>query len=276
MLIKMTKDKIPTTHAEYAMQIDLNADIGEGFHDDAIVPWISSANISCGAHAGSESDMRHAMRLCKQYQVAVGAHPSYPDHINFGRVAMDISITDLRASLMQQLDFFLSVAAEEGVAVRHLKAHGALYNIAAQDPPTGMLLLELCKHYQLPLMTLAQSPLQFQALALKMPVITEAFADRAYQANGQLVSRAVPGAILNTDDAIAQSLRLVKHQQINAITGEVLGLQADSLCLHGDSPEAIRLAHQLHQALVQQAIQIKAKVTYHSPDLNQIEVPWTL
>jgi UPF0271 protein len=254
------------------LQIDLNADIGEGFDDGAIVPWLSSANISCGAHAGSEAEIRQALRLCKQHKVAVGAHPSYPDRHNFGRLAMDITSFDLRTSLLQQLEYFLQLAADEGAIVRHLKAHGALYNVAAQDAQTGAVLLDLCRHFQLPLMTLAQSPLQQQAWQQHIPVIAEAFADRGYQQNGQLLPRSQPGALLSTTDAIAQSLQLVQQQQLCTRSGEFINLQADSLCLHGDSPAAVTLAQSLHQALLQQQIVIKAKSFSSTP----AEAPWTL
>ena len=258
------------------MQIDLNADIGEGFADEAIVPWLSSANISCGAHAGSLSDIRRALQLCKNAEVAVGAHPSYPDRTNFGRRVMEIPLHALKINLMEQLDSFLALAAAERVSVSHIKAHGALYNIAAQDRQLGRLLLELSSHYQLPLMTLAHSPLQTQAQWLQVPVIAEAFADRGYQANGQLLPRTAAGALLNTKDAINQSLRLITQQQITTASGEHLSLQADSLCLHGDSQEAVTLARELHQALLRQQIQIKAK-TFANPVFQIIpsEVSWT-
>jgi UPF0271 protein len=254
------------------MEIDLNADIGEGYDDRAIVPWLSSANISCGAHAGSEAEIRQALQLCKQHNVAVGAHPSYPDRQNFGRKALDMPLPELRVSLGQQLDYFLKLTAEKGVAVCHLKAHGALYNVAAQDPQLGAMLLELCSKYQLPLMTLAQSPLHLAALQQQLPVIAEAFADRAYQANGQLVSRAHAGALLTADAAISQSLQLVQQRQVQALSGDFITLHAESLCLHGDSPQAVTLSQKLHQAMLQQHILIKAK-TFKS---FSSEAPWTL
>lgn len=250
---------MPCSQLPSPTQIDLNADIGEGFDDSAIVPWLSSANISCGAHAGSEAEIRQALRLCKQYQVAAGAHPSYPDRINFGRMAMNIPLAELRQSVFSQIDYFCELAAAEGVTVSHLKAHGALYNTAAQDLQIGALLLELCHHFQLPLMTLAHSPLQQQAMQRQIPVIAEAFADRGYQQNGQLLPRSQPGALLSGAAAIQQSLQLVQQQQICSHSGELISLHADSLCLHGDSPEAVTLAQSLHQALVQQQIVIKAK-----------------
>lgn len=254
------------------MRIDLNADIGEGFDDGAIVPWLSSANISCGAHAGTEAEIRQALKLCRHYQVAVGAHPSYPDRQNFGRLAIDMPLEELRGELQRQLDYFLQLAHEEGVCVRHLKAHGALYNVAAQDATMGALLLELCRDYQLPLMTLAQSSLHGTAIRQQLPVIAEAFADRAYQANGQLVSRTQPGALLNANAAISQSLLLVLKQQVQTLEGDLLCLPADSLCLHGDSAEAVTLAQSLHQALIQQNIIIQAKPF----PLFSSEAAWTL
>ncbi len=257
------------------MQIDLNADIGEGFDDGAIVPWLSSANISCGAHAGSETDIRQALRLCKQFNVAVGAHPSYPDRANFGRLALHMPLAELQVSLFNQLDYFLRLAADEGVTLHHIKAHGALYNVAAQDLKIGALLLELSYHYHLPLMTLAQSPLHHHALQQQVPVIAEAFADRAYQANGQLVSRSQPGALLDRSAAILQCLQLVRQQQLEAIGGDLLTLHADSLCLHGDSPQAVTLAQQLHQTLLKHHIVIKAK-TFELTSTTPIEAPWTL
>ena len=258
------------------MQIDLNADIGEGFADEAIVPWLSSANISCGAHAGSVADIRYALQLCKNAHVAVGAHPSYPDRNNFGRRVLDMPLPDLKMSLMDQLDRFLALAAAEETPVRHIKAHGALYNIAAQDRALGELLLELSAHYQLPLMTLAQSPLHVHAQLLQVPVIAEAFADRSYQANGQLVPRTADGALLDSEKAISQSLQLITQRQIKSASGERLHLQADSLCLHGDSPQAVKLARDLHQALLLNQIDIKAK-TFKNPvfKFNPSEVRWT-
>jgi UPF0271 protein len=187
---------------------------------------------------------------------------------------MDIPLPELRLSLINQLDYFLQLATDEGVTVCHLKAHGALYNVAAQDQHTGALLLDLSRHYHLPLMTLAQSPLHQQAIQQQLPVIAEAFADRAYQANGQLVSRTQPGALLNANAAVSQSLQLVQKQQLPAINGDLVTLHADSLCLHGDSPEAVILARQLHQALLQHHILIRAK-TFNLLSANPSEAPWT-
>jgi UPF0271 protein len=240
--------------------IDLNADVAEGFADEAIIPWLSSANLSCGAHAGDEHSIRRALRLCQQHQVAAGAHPSYPDRQQFGRVRLTMSLSALKQSLIQQLDYFLALAAQEQVQVHHLKAHGALYNVAAQDVEIADVLLEIAQHYQLPLMGLAQSPLQQRAAAHQVPFIAEAFADRGYLADGTLVPRQQPGALLNTSEAIAQSLHLVLTGKIQTVEQQTIELYADSICLHGDSPSAVALAKELSLALQANNIQIKPNV----------------
>lgn len=238
-------------------RIDLNADVAEGFADDAIIPWLSSANLSCGAHAGDEDSIRQALRLCQQYQVAAGAHPSYPDRQHFGRYPMQLPISQLAQSLRQQLDDFLALASQEQVKVHHFKPHGALYNVAAKDCAIAGLLLQLAHEYQLPLVGLAQSPLQKQAAELGIPFIAEAFADRGYLADGTLVPRQHSGALLSTAEAIAQSLRLVLTGQLQSIDHQQLHLNAQTLCIHGDSPAAVELATALHQSLREKHIQIQ-------------------
>ena len=239
-------------------QIDFNADVGEGFADAEIIPWLSSANISCGAHAGDEQTIRQALQLCLKHQVAAGANPAYPDRVNFGRLALAIPLPELYAHLQQQLRWFIRLADETGVTITHLKAHGALYNSASQDLAIGQLLLALGEEFQLPLLVLAQSPLHQLALQTQQPVVAEAFADRGYLANGTLVPRGQTGALLTTPQATAQCLQLVTQQTIRCQDGGLLSLQAQSLCLHGDSADAVLLAQTLHQTLRGQGIHIQA------------------
>ncbi|WP_306520280.1 5-oxoprolinase subunit PxpA [Rheinheimera sp.] len=240
------------------MHIDLNADIGEGFDDNAIIPWISSANISCGAHAGTESQIRAAIRSCKKAGVAIGAHPSYPDKINFGRQVITLSADELANSLTVQLKYFLQLCREEKAIVSHIKPHGALYNQAAKDPITARVLLEvlhrLCPN--LALMTLPGSVLAKMAGSEGIRVITEAFADRGYQIDGSLIARHNSGALLDNNAAIAQSLRICQKQPLQLAAGTLL-LDAKSLCLHGDSPHAVALAAALYQALTGAGINIQ-------------------
>lgn len=235
--------------------IDLNADLGEGCGDDlAIIPLLSSANISCGAHAGSEDEILTALRACQHHQVKVGAHPSYPDRDNFGRRQMDLTAAELSESLQQQLQYFQQLAERAGVSMSYIKPHGALYNQAAVDSELAGIIVDLVstQHPGVAILTLPDSALAVAAKAAGIMVFHEAFADRAYQATGQLVPRTQPGAVLNHQAALAQSVQLVQTGTINSIEQQPLQLQADSLCLHGDSPEALQLARdlvsQLHQA----------------------------
>jgi UPF0271 protein len=240
-------------------QIDLNADLGEGCGDDsAIIPLLSSANISCGAHAGNTADTVAALTCCRDHAVVVGAHPSYPDRANFGRLSMALPHAELLTSLRQQIDHLCQLASTVGVEVRYIKLHGALYNDAAKDPLLAALLADFfaAEYPALALLTLPGGCLFTKAEQAGIAVYGEAFADRAYQANGQLVSRQQHGAILSNQDAIRQSLQLVCQQQVDSIDGQSVTLRAASLCLHGDSPHALALAQQLRQTLVAAQVRI--------------------
>lgn len=240
-------------------QIDLNADLGEGCgNDQAIIPLLSSANISCGAHAGSTADIVAALTCCRDHGVIVGAHPSYPDRDNFGRLSMPIPAAELLQSLRQQIDHLSNLASSADVTIRYVKLHGALYNDAATDPALASTLADFfAREYpRLALLTLPAGCLFKTAQQRGIAVYGEAFADRAYQASGQLVSRQQPGAVLSNADAIRQSLQLVSQQQIHSIDGEPIALQAASLCLHGDSPAALALAQQLRQTMLAAHVQI--------------------
>jgi len=240
-------------------QIDLNADLGEGCGDDsAIIPLLSSANISCGAHAGSTADILAALTCCREHGVIVGAHPSYPDRENFGRISVRMPVAELLKSLQQQIDQLCQLASAVGVTIRYVKLHGALYNDAVKDPVLASALADFFadEYPLLALLTLAGGCLYETARQAGIAVYSEAFADRAYQTNGQLVSRQQPGAVLSNPDAIRQSLQLVCQQHINSIDGQPFALQAASLCLHGDSPAALTLARQLRLALQAAQVQI--------------------
>lgn len=241
------------------MHIDLNADIGEGFDDSAIIPWISSANISCGAHAGTEEQIRTAIRQCKKAGVAIGAHPSYPDKSNFGRKLMLLSATQLGDSLSAQLQYFFALCAQENAVIRHVKPHGALYNHVAKDEATARVLLKLMQQLcpKLLLVTLPDSILAKLAADYGIKVISEAFADRGYRADGSLVPRSEPGALLSPEAAVAQSLCISQQLPLQLSEGQLL-LRAQSLCLHGDSPSAVALAKRLNQALVAAGVRICA------------------
>lgn len=240
--------------------IDLNADLGEGCGDDlAIIPLLSSANISCGAHAGTEEDILAALLACKRHQVCVGAHPSYPDRANFGRLPLAMTPAALTASLQQQLDYFQQLAQKAGVRMSYIKPHGALYNQAALDSDLAGLIVGLVTRQRphVALLTLPDSALSQAAKTAGIAVFHEAFADRAYTATGQLVPRSQPAAVLGHQAALKQGLLIVNTGTVVSQDQHDIQLQADSLCLHGDSPEALQLARDLRTALQQAGVSIR-------------------
>ncbi|HSC81183.1 MAG TPA: 5-oxoprolinase subunit PxpA [Chitinolyticbacter sp.] len=232
-----------------AAVIDLNADLGEGYdYDEALMPLISSVNVACGGHAGDVDTMRRTVRLAKQHGVAIGAHPSYPDRQHFGRVSLDLSPMLLVEVLTSQLWALNAVCIEEGVSIAYVKPHGALYNDAARNPALAQLLAETIREIdpELALMGMAGSVLLTAASAAGLRPVAEAFVDRAYQANGQLVPRSHPNAV--HDDAataVGQACDLVLKGGLRAENGSWLAIAAQSLCLHGDTPLAHRLAERV-------------------------------
>ncbi|MCG9698124.1 5-oxoprolinase subunit PxpA [Shewanella sp. Isolate11] len=226
--------------------IDLNADLGEGsLNDEALLQIITSANIACGGHAGDNHSMLTTVKLAKQNQVTVGAHPSFPDRRNFGRQAMDISTAKLQASLQQQITALKQICDDLNVPLQYVKPHGALYNLAATNADLGQILIDTIKTIDpnLNLMILAGSSLVFQARQQNICVIEEAFADRAYLADASLAPRNLPGAVIgNEQQALDQVSKLVAKQAIETIDGKTIIINADSLCLHGDNEHALAFA----------------------------------
>lgn len=240
--------------------IDLNADLGEGGqHDEAILAWVSSANIACGGHTGDQESMRTALLLAKRFGVAVGAHPSYPDRVHFGRQFCQMEASALRASLHQQIAQLQEIAAQVGHPLSHVKPHGALYHQVAFDAATAQILIELLLEAfpQLSLLALAGSPIIQQARDAGIAVLEEAFADRAYQAHGQLRPRHLPHACFDqVAMVLAQAESIVLKNQVTTWDQQVIPVTADSLCLHGDGPEALNFTCALHQHLRQLNIRI--------------------
>ena len=235
--------------------LDLNADLGEGCANDAVLmDLVTSCNIACGGHAGDETTMRTALRLARERGVAAGAHPSFPDRETFGRSASNLSGDSLEAALVGQVRTLKAIASETGVTLSHLKPHGALYNMAASDRALSesvvWVLLET-----LPGASLFGPPgseLQSAASAAGIPFIAEGFADRAYEADGRLRSRAAPGAMI--EDAAAQTrqaLDIALHQCVTTYDGSVIALPVDTICVHGDTPEAVAAAREIRAALEQ-------------------------
>lgn len=244
------------------LKIDLNCDLGEthdGELDRQIMPFISSCNIACGGHFGNAQTMEQAVRLASEHGVAVGAHPSYPDRENFGREEMQLSEEKLRDSLLRQLDAFLSLCEKMGVTCRHVKPHGALYNVAARNESVAKLICEeiTTLNDELKLFGLAHSKMESMAQNFGLSFVAEAFADRQYESNKTLMSRKKTGAVLNEQDTLIQAKELVMNQRVQVGT-DWLTVRCETLCLHSDTEGAVTLAQLIHCSLVQKGIQISA------------------
>lgn len=245
------------------MKIDLNADLGEGSpHDEALLQLVSSANIACGFHAGDASTMRQSVRWALQYGVAIGAHPSFPDRENFGRSVMHLPAETVYAQTLYQVGALAAIAKAEGGALHHVKPHGMLYNQAAREPALAEAIARAVRALDanLVLVGLAGSELIRAGKAAGLVTCEEVFADRGYQADGSLVPRSQPGALLASDEAaLAQSLEMVLRQRVQAITGEWVALRADTLCLHGDGPHALAYARALRDRFAQEGIEVSVR-----------------
>lgn len=244
------------------MQIDLNADVGEGCGDDAaILACVSSANIACGWHAGDIATMRAAVRAALIYGVAIGAHPSFPDRENFGRSAMQRTAAQVHADIHAQLAALATIVQEEGGRLAHVKPHGALYNQAARDPVLADAIAGAVRDFDpaLKLMGLSGSALTAAARSHGLVAVEEVFADRGYLADGSLAPRGTPGAVIeDADTALAQTLQLVEHGSVCSLGGQRIALRADSVCLHGDGTHALHFARLLRQALLARGVTIHA------------------
>jgi UPF0271 protein len=247
-------------------RIDLNADVGESFGpwpmgaDDALIPLVTSVNVACGAHAGDPATILRTVALAARHGVTVGAHPGYPDLAGFGRRDLDMSAADLRASLIVQVGAVVAGARVAGVAVRHVKPHGALYNRAARDPALATIVAEAIRDLDpgLALVGLAGSASIEAGRAAGLVVLGEAFADRRYEPDGSLRSRTLPGALLGPEDAAAQAVSIVAGGGVTASDGSRLPVAADTLCIHGDSPDAVGIARAVRAALEASGIAIEA------------------
>nr|WP_314264996.1 5-oxoprolinase subunit PxpA [uncultured Moellerella sp.] len=247
--------------------MDLNSDLGESFgqwrmgDDQAMLQIVSSANVACGFHAGDPEGILKTLEAAKSNHVIVGAHVGYPDLVGFGRRNMDIASAELTASVIYQIGALQGLATAAKTAVRYVKPHGALYNTIAQDQRQATAVIDaiLSIDPQLTLVALAGSPLIQWAQARGLNTVAEAFADRAYHADGSLVSRREDGAVLHDPQLIAQRmLQLVKQGGVTSIEGTFTAIEADSICVHGDSPDAVEIARQLRLLFEQEGIAISS------------------
>ena len=248
-------------------RIDLNADVGESFgayaigHDPGLMKSITSANIAAGFHAGDPSVLRATIRRAKASGVAVGAHPSFPDLAGFGRREMRMSPHEVEDLVLYQIAAVAGVARVEGLELQHVKPHGALYNMAARDPGLATAIAKAVAAFSrsVILLALPDSELVNAAKAAGVRVACEVFADRAYEPDGSLVTRSRLGSIIHDVDAVvARAVGMAKHGTVEAIDGSTIHVQADTICVHSDTPGADDLAAKLRAGLQNAGIAVKA------------------
>ena len=247
--------------------VDLNCDMGESFgtwtlgNDAAILPFVTSANIACGFHAGDPAVMKATVRAALRENVAIGAHPGLPDLAGFGRRDLAISAEEAFDMTVYQLGALAAMVKAEGGQLQHLKPHGALYNMAATQPALAEAIAEAVYKVQpeLTLYGLAGSELTKAGEKIGLKTAHEVFADRTYQANGTLTARRQPDALITSADvAIAQVMRMVQSGLVRTQQGQEVAIRADTVCLHGDGAHALEFAQRLNAALRQAGVQLQA------------------
>lgn len=240
--------------------IDINCDLGELCGNDAlIVPWISSANISCGAHVGTAEDISATIDLCKKYGVAIGAHPSWPDKIHFGRKEINATAEETYQLVRDQLAYFSSLLND--ASLHHVKPHGAMYNQSAKDPNIAAAIAQAVYDIDpnLILYVLSGSCSAAAAKSMGLKFASEAFADRRYEEDGSLTPRSYTDALIETDaDAITQVMMMVQSKKVIARKGQPVSVSADTICIHGDGAHAVSFAQNIYQSLKANQIDVKA------------------
>ncbi|MVA55225.1 LamB/YcsF family protein [Agrobacterium vitis] len=250
--------------------IDLNSDLGESYgawsmgDDSAMLAVVSSANIACGFHAGDPSGIWKTVKAAADNGVSIGAHVSYPDRVGFGRRDMDVTSEELIADVIYQIGALKGMAAAAGARVTYVKPHGALYNRIANDARQGQAVIDAVKAIDssLVLMGLAGAPILDLARTSGLSVVAEAFADRAYTPQGQLVSRREAGAVLHDAEKIASRMvQLARQGTLEAIDGSVIKVEAQSICVHGDSPGAVAIAQEIRRRFEAEGIAVQPFLT---------------
>lgn len=247
------------------MRIDLNCDMGESFgiyrlgHDEEVMPMVSSINVACGFHASDPDTMLRTVRLARKYQVAVGAHPSFPDLVGFGRRAMSAAPEEIKADTLYQIGALQAICRAEGMRLQHVKPHGALYQLAAADIHAACAIAEAVYAVDpaLFMVCLAHSKMVEAARLVGCRYVEEAFADRAYTKAGTLAPRRQAGAVIHDPTTVAERvLSLVEAQTITTLEDVDIPLTAQTICVHGDNPEAVAITRLIRARLEQNAITV--------------------
>jgi len=248
-------------------RVDLNSDLGESFgaytlgRDQDILGVITSANIACGFHAGDPDVMRKTVGLALKNGVAIGAHPGYPDLVGFGRRNIAASPAEVYAMMVYQIGALAAFAKAEGAKLRHVKPHGALYNMAAADEKLAEAVAEAIYKVdgELVLFGLSGSWMIRKARALGLKAAEEVFADRTYQKDGSLTPRRDPGAMITDENAsLAQVLGMVKDKTVKSLQGDIVPITADTICVHGDGEHALAFSRRIKDTLIAEGVAISA------------------
>ena len=251
--------------------VDMNSDLGESFGnyklgmDDKILEIVTSANIACGFHAGDPSVMQKTVALAVKNGAALGAHPGYPDLVGFGRRKMDIAPSDVYNMVVYQVGALAAFAKAAGTRLQNVKPHGAVYNMAAQDAKPAEAIAQAVYDVDKDLILYAQGGTESIKAAEKIGLRTasEVFADRSYQDDGTLTPRSQPGAMITDEEkSIAQVLSMVLEGKVTALSGKVIPVKADSICLHGDGPKALVFANKIRSVLLENGVKVAASGTF--------------
>ena len=246
--------------------VDLNSDLGESFGnytlgmDEEILKYVSSANVACGWHAGDPMVMEKTIALAKEYGTAVGAHPGFPDLMGFGRRNMAVTPEEAKAYVKYQLGALWAFTESYGLKIQHVKPHGAIYNMAAVDEKLAIAMCEAVYEVDKDIifMGLAGSKMITVAEKVGLKAASEVFADRAYNDDGTLVSRKLPGSMIKDKDlAIKRVVRMIKEGKVETINGNHIDIKADSVCVHGDNPKALEFVKNIRETLISEGITIK-------------------
>ena len=244
------------------LTVDLNADLGEGAASEReLLEWVSSANIACGFHAGNPTSMTSSILAAQAAGVAVGAHPSLADQENFGRRELAVTPEEVSALVIYQVGAFQAIASSLGIRTSHVKPHGALYNMAARDAVLADAVVHalLAVDRSLLLFAPGGSALERAGEALELRVAREVFADRNYLPDGSLVPRGRPDALLHdAEEAAERALRMLRQRVVRTVNGSDIAIQADTICVHGDTPEAVGFARKLREHLTAAGVEVAA------------------
>lgn len=231
--------------------MDLNADVGEGFDDRALFPYLTSVNVACGGHAGDETSMEATLRQAAQHGLKLGAHPSYEDRINFGRIDLGLDAETIERQVRDQTLRLVAIARNLGVPLAHVKPHGALYNRAARDLQTARAVARATKESGLALVGLPGSEVETAARELGLHFLPEGFADRRYLSDGSLSPRSREGSVIRDPaEAAAQALALCQGLPIRTLDGGTVTIQAETICIHSDSPGAEVIVASVQAAMI--------------------------